>query len=91
MKKLLIFALCLLGICNASAEMMTAQEIILTEESHIQPWDSEERDAEIDFRPVSPSSSELIERFLEESSILACKMALLIRNTLCFATSTLQK
>ena len=35
MKKLLIFALCLLGICNASAEMMTAQEIILTEESHI--------------------------------------------------------
>ena len=29
MKKLLIFALCLLGICNAHAEMMTAQEIIL--------------------------------------------------------------
>ena len=40
MKKVIIFALCLLGICNARAEMMTAQEIILTEDSHIQPWDS---------------------------------------------------
>lgn len=44
MKKLLIFALCLLGICNARAEMMTAQEIILTEVSYIQPWDSEKMD-----------------------------------------------
>ena len=50
MKKLLIFALCLLGICNAHAEMMTAQEIILTEVYHMQPWDSEERDEEIDFK-----------------------------------------
>lgn len=50
MKKLLIFALCLLGICNARAEMMTAQEIILTEVYHMQPWDSEERDEEIDFK-----------------------------------------
>ena len=41
MKKLLIFALCLLGICNARAEMMTAQEIILTEMATMQPWDSE--------------------------------------------------
>ena len=44
MKKLLIFALCLLGICNARAEMMTAQEIILTEVSYIQPWDSKEEE-----------------------------------------------
>ena len=41
MKKLLIFALCLLGICNAHAEMMTAQEIILTELYQMQPWDSQ--------------------------------------------------
>lgn len=47
MKKLLIFALCLLGICNARAEMMTAQEIILTEMYYMQPWDSEEKDEEI--------------------------------------------
>lgn len=53
MKKLLIFALCLLGICNARAEMMTAQEIILTEVYHMQPWDSKERDEKIDFRPVT--------------------------------------
>ena len=44
MKKLLIFALCLLGICNARAEMMTAQEIVLTEVSHIQPWDSKDEE-----------------------------------------------
>ncbi len=48
MKKLLIFALCLLGICNAHAEMMTAQEIILTEIATMQPWDSEERDEKVD-------------------------------------------
>ena len=54
MKKLLIFALCLLGICNARAEMMTAQEIILTEESHIQPWDS--KDDETIIRPPSPTN-----------------------------------
>ena len=42
MKKLLIVALCLLGICNARAEMMTAQEIILTEAYHMQPWDSKD-------------------------------------------------
>ena len=47
MKKLLIFALCLLGICNVYAEMMTAQEIILTEMYYMQPWDSEEKDEEI--------------------------------------------
>lgn len=40
MKKLLIFALCLLSICNARAEMMTVREIILTEVYHMQPWDS---------------------------------------------------
>ena len=50
MKKLLIFALCLLGICNARAEMMTAQEIILTEVYHMQPWDSKERDEKVDFQ-----------------------------------------
>ena len=54
MKKLLIFALCLLGICNARAEMMTAQEIILTAESHIQPWDS--KDDETIIRPPSPTN-----------------------------------
>ena len=40
MKKLIIFALCILGICNARAEMMTAQEIILTEMATMHPWDS---------------------------------------------------
>ena len=44
MKKVIIFALCLLGICNARAEMMTAQEIILTEVYHMQPWDSQDDD-----------------------------------------------
>ena len=44
MKKLLIFALCLLGICNVRAEMMTAQEIILTEVYHMQPWDSKDEE-----------------------------------------------
>lgn len=44
MKKLLIFALCLLGICNARAEMMTAQEIILTEIAIMQPWDSKDEE-----------------------------------------------
>ena len=44
MKKLLIFALCLLGICNVYAEMMTAQEIILTEMATMRPWDSKESD-----------------------------------------------
>lgn len=44
MKKVIIFALCLLGICNARAEMMTAQEIILTEVHHIQAWDSKDDD-----------------------------------------------
>lgn len=50
MKKLLIFALCLLGICNARAEMMTAQEIILTEIATMQPRDSEERDEKVNFK-----------------------------------------
>ncbi|MBQ5388268.1 MAG: hypothetical protein IIU55_04235 [Paludibacteraceae bacterium] len=50
MKKLLILALCLLGICNARAEMMTAQEIILTEVYHMQPWDSKESDEKVDFQ-----------------------------------------
>ena len=44
MKKLLIFALCLLGICNARAEMMTSQEIILTEIAIMQPWDSKDEE-----------------------------------------------
>lgn len=48
MKKLLIFALCLLGICNARAEMMTAQEIILTEMAAMQPWDSKDEEKIID-------------------------------------------
>lgn len=48
MKKLLIFALCLLGICNAHAEMMTAQEIILTEVYHMQPWDGKESDGHLE-------------------------------------------
>ena len=53
MKKVFIFALCVLGMCSARAEMMTAQEIILTEVYHMQPWDSKERDEKIDFRPVT--------------------------------------
>ena len=40
MKKVIIFALCILGICNARAEMMTEQEIILTEMATMHPWDS---------------------------------------------------
>lgn len=48
MKNLLIFALCLLGICNARAEMMTAQEIILTEVYHMQPWDGKESDGHLE-------------------------------------------
>lgn len=47
MKKLIIFALCILGICNAHAEMMTAQEIILTEIATMQPWDNEEKEDKI--------------------------------------------
>lgn len=47
MKKLIIFALCILGMCNAHAEMMTAQEIILTEMATMQPWDNEEKEDKI--------------------------------------------
>lgn len=47
MKKLIIFALCILGLCNARAEMMTAQEIILTEMATMQPWDNEEKEDKI--------------------------------------------
>ena len=47
MKKLIIFALCILGMCNARAEMMTAQEIILTEMATMLPWDSEEKEDKI--------------------------------------------
>lgn len=32
--------MCILGICNARAEMMTEQEIILTEMATMLPWDS---------------------------------------------------
>lgn len=44
MKKLIIFALCILGICNARAEMMTEQEIILTEMATMLPWDSKKEE-----------------------------------------------
>ena len=47
MKKLIIFALCILGMCNAHAEMMTAQEIILTEMATMLPWDSKDEKDEI--------------------------------------------
>ncbi|MBQ8386665.1 MAG: DUF3244 domain-containing protein [Paludibacteraceae bacterium] len=47
MKKLIIFTLCILGMCNARAEMMTAQEIILTEMATMLPWDSEDEKDEI--------------------------------------------
>ncbi len=47
MKKLIIFALCILGICNARAEMMTEQEIILTEMATMLPWDSKDEKDEI--------------------------------------------
>ena len=44
MKKVFIFALCVLGMCSARAEMMTAQEIILTEMATMQPWDSKDEE-----------------------------------------------
>lgn len=64
MKKLLIFALCLLGICNARAEMMTAQEIILTEVYHMLPWDSKDDD-----RIVRPDDGNNIRAFIQENEL----------------------
>ena len=53
MKKVFIFALCVLGMCSARAEMMTAQEIILTEMATMQPWDSKDEGTTI--RPTIPT------------------------------------
>ena len=53
MKKVFIFALCILGMCSARAEMMTAQEIILTEMATMQPWDSKDEGTTI--RPTIPT------------------------------------
>ena len=64
MKKLLIFALCLLGICNARAEMMTAQEIILTEVYHMLPWDSKDDD-----RIVRPNDGNSVRAFIQENEL----------------------
>ena len=64
MKKLLIFALCLLGICNARAEMMTAQEIILTEVYHIQPWDSKDEE-----KIVLPNDGNSVRAFIQENEL----------------------
>lgn len=64
MKKLLIFALCLLGICNVRAEMMTAQEIILTEIYHIQPWDNQDDD-----KIVLPHDGNSVRAFIQENEL----------------------
>ena len=64
MKKLLIFALCLLGICNARAEMMTVREIILTEVYHMQPWDNKDDD-----RIVLPDDGNNIRAFIQENEL----------------------
>ena len=54
MKKVFIFALCFLGMCSARAEMMTTQEIILTEmATTMQPWDSKDEGTMI--RPTIPT------------------------------------
>ena len=53
MKKVFIFALCVLGMCSARAEMMTVQEIILTEMATMQPWDSKDEGTTI--RPTIPT------------------------------------
>ena len=53
MKKVFIFALCILGMCSARAEMMTVQEIILTEMATMQPWDSKDEGTTI--RPTIPT------------------------------------
>ena len=47
MKKVIIIALCILGICNAHAETMTAQEIILTEIATMLPWDSNDEEKDL--------------------------------------------
>ena len=64
MKKLLIFALCLLGICNARAEMMTAQEIILTETATMQPWDNQDDD-----KIVLPHDGNSVHAFIQENEL----------------------
>ena len=64
MKKLLIFALCLLGICNARAEMMTAQEIILTEVYCMQPWDSKDEE-----KIVLPNDGNSVRAFIQENEL----------------------
>ena len=64
MKKLLIFALCLLGICNAHAEMMTAQEIILTETATMQPWDNQDDD-----KIVLPHDGNSVRAFIQENEL----------------------
>lgn len=64
MKKLLIFALCLLGICNARAEMMTAQEIILTEMATMQPWDSKDEE-----RIIIPNHGNNISAYIDGNEL----------------------
>ncbi len=64
MKKLLIFALCLLGICNARAEMMTAQEIILTETATMQSWDNQDDD-----KIVLPHDGNSVRAFIQENEL----------------------
>ena len=64
MKKLLIFALCLLGICNARAEMMTSQEIILTEIAIMQPWDSKDEE-----RIILPNHGNNISAYIDGNEL----------------------
>ena len=64
MKNLLIFALCLLGICNARAEMMTAQEIILTEMATMQPWDSKDEE-----RIILPNHGNNISAYIDGNEL----------------------
>ena len=64
MKKVFIFALCLLGMCSARAEMMTAQEIILTEMATMQPWDSKDEE-----RIILPNHGNNISAYIDGNEL----------------------
>ena len=64
MKKVFIFALCVLGMCSARAEMMTAQEIILTEMATMQPWDSKDEE-----RIILPNHGNNISAYIDGNEL----------------------
>ena len=64
MKKVFIFALCILGMCSARAEMMTAQEIILTEMATMQPWDSKDEE-----RIILPNHGNNISAYIDGNEL----------------------